>query len=156
RLDRPGGTQGPRAGHSTAHPPRRPLFGSIAVALAFVVTIWFRTTGMKPRIGSLVAVRPPHMTPRRPELPARMRAPRTRGMWVLSLALFAQGSVAAAQTATPAKAPSSVQLQEAAVAAPTPSHATLAPSDASPPGQVAGGPAVPPPIDLPETVRLED
>lgn len=42
------------------------------------------------------------------------------------------------------------------VGAPETSHSALAPSDATPPPQTEGGPALPPPADLPQVVRLED
>jgi cobalt-zinc-cadmium efflux system outer membrane protein len=46
--------------------------------------------------------------------------------------------------------------QAVAIAAPETSHPAMVPGDTTAPRQTEGGPAVPPPADVPEMVRLED
>jgi cobalt-zinc-cadmium efflux system outer membrane protein len=63
----------------------------------------------------------------------------------------------AAPTEAPSAAtPSSVTSQQAAVGAPGATHPTLVKEDATPPETTEGGPALPPPQDLPQMLRLED
>ena len=87
-----------------------------------------------------------------------------------SLAVLAQVAPAHAQGAPPVvppptapaapapavKGPSTDSLQQAALGAPPASHATLAPGDIEPPKEEDGGPAVPPPQDLPQRLSLDD
>jgi cobalt-zinc-cadmium efflux system outer membrane protein len=49
-----------------------------------------------------------------------------------------------------------VVSQQAAVAAPVATHPTLTLEDANPPQQTDGGPALPPPQDMPQMLKLED
>jgi cobalt-zinc-cadmium efflux system outer membrane protein len=52
--------------------------------------------------------------------------------------------------------PLSVTTQKVAVAAPATTHPALTSDDFSAPAQTEGGPALPPPQDMPQMVRLED
>ena len=55
-----------------------------------------------------------------------------------------------------APAPPSVTQQVATIDAPAASHASLTGADVAPPGQRQGGPELPPPTDLPQSLSLED
>jgi outer membrane protein, heavy metal efflux system len=57
-----------------------------------------------------------------------------------------------AQTAPATQA----ETQAMAIGAPETRHPALAPSDTTPPQQTEGGPALPPPADVPQMLRLED
>jgi cobalt-zinc-cadmium efflux system outer membrane protein len=87
--------------------------------------------------------------------------------WTLSV--YAQGPAPPASTANasaqpptsgysggPQVTPSSVVLQQSALGAPTPTHASIAASDVTAPKQTEGGPAVPPPADLAQKINLDD
>jgi len=62
----------------------------------------------------------------------------------------------AGQSGTATVPPASVTRQAATVDAPQATHATLAASDTQAASQGDGGPLVPPPTDLPQTVSLDD
>jgi cobalt-zinc-cadmium efflux system outer membrane protein len=55
-----------------------------------------------------------------------------------------------------ASTPSSLTSQQSAVAAPATTHPALTNDDVSPPQQTEGGPALPPPQDMPQMLKLED
>jgi cobalt-zinc-cadmium efflux system outer membrane protein len=71
-----------------------------------------------------------------------------------SLPAYAQASTSAATP--PNAAPSSVMSQQSALGAPAASHPSLTKDDTSPPQETEGGPALPPPEDMPQLVKLED
>jgi len=58
--------------------------------------------------------------------------------------------------ASPAYAQTAPAAQQSAIGAPETSHPTLVPADSAPAQPTEGGPALPPPADLPEMLRLED
>src|SRR5580692_6416447 len=68
----------------------------------------------------------------------------------------AHAQAAASPDAPPVATPPSVTSQLAAVGAPGATHPALTSEDISPPKATEGGPALPPPEDLPQLIRLED
>jgi cobalt-zinc-cadmium efflux system outer membrane protein len=76
-------------------------------------------------------------------------------LWLAHLSpAYAQAT--ASTEAPPGATPSSVTTQLVAVGAPATTHAALTNDDATQPPATEGGPALPPPEDLPQMVRLED
>jgi cobalt-zinc-cadmium efflux system outer membrane protein len=84
--------------------------------------------------------------------PVRMPQPSRRHIIRSAAGAFAAWLV----FASPAYAQTATAPQQSAIGAPETSHPALAPGDATPPQQTEGGPALPPPADLPEMLRLED
>ena len=84
--------------------------------------------------------------------PSGCRRRRTAAVSRRSLAGFAVG-IACASTAHAQTAPGTSQ---SVVGAPETSHPALAATDTTPPQTTEGGPAVPPPADLPQMVHLDD
>ncbi len=77
----------------------------------------------------------------------------------LVLVLFAgtvAGSARADGNQPVTSVPPSIAVQQAALAAPPPTHLALAPGDVAAPGKQDGGPAMPPPPDLPQMISLDD
>jgi cobalt-zinc-cadmium efflux system outer membrane protein len=87
---------------------------------------------------------------------------RLRNGAVAGLALWlahlppAYAQATASTEAPPGATPSSVTSQLAAVGAPATTHPALTNDDATQPQATEGGPALPPPEDLPQMLRLED
>ncbi len=100
--------------------------------------------------GSLVAIRPPGM----PFALVRRVTLAVGALAVLTCAQPAAAQPRAPQTEAPT--PPSVVVQQTAIGAPNATHPALAAGDVTHPAQTEGGPAVPPPSDLPQLVRLDD
>ncbi len=70
---------------------------------------------------------------------------------------YAQSATAAPGPNSPSHLPpASVSPLQAGVGAPDTTHPVLVASDATPPAQTEGGPALPPPAELPQALRLDD
>jgi len=68
----------------------------------------------------------------------------------------AQSVAGVPATAASPSTSTAVAASAPAVGAPEATHPSLADSDATPPKETEGGPALPPPADLPQVIRLED
>jgi outer membrane protein, heavy metal efflux system len=74
---------------------------------------------------------------------------------VFTVLLCSTSAYAQTTPATPTPATQG-STQAAAIGAPETSHPALAPADTTAPQQTEGGPALPPPADMPQMLRLED